>query len=154
MPHFASIARYALQKNEEIVASSEDEPSNTVLARELAGVHKVMTEAVVGSSPRFFSMGAVGRCRWSVILNVVEFGMDIPEAIDAPRIAFVEPSILLVEPEIEPSLREQLAAIGYEVKVRSIGNAHALAIEYDENGRPVRFTGASGRRGAGLALKF
>ena len=55
-------------------------------------------------------------------------------------------------PEVEPSVREQLAAMGHEIKVRNIGNAHALAIEYDENGRPVRFTGASDRRGAGLAL--
>lgn len=89
-----------------------------------------------------------------MIINVVEFGMDISEAIDAPRIAFVEPSTLIVEPEIEPSVREQLAAMGHEIRVRSIGNAHALAIEYDENGRPDRFIGAADRRGGGLAMGF
>ena len=86
-----------------------------------------------------------------MILNVVEFGMDIQTAIDAPRIAFVEPDALVVEPEIDASIREQLAAMGHEITVRDIGNAHALAIEYDETGRPVRFIGASDRRGSGLA---
>jgi gamma-glutamyltranspeptidase/glutathione hydrolase len=89
-----------------------------------------------------------------MILNVVEFGMDLQGAIDAPRIAFVEPSTLIVEPEVESALREQLAAMGHEIEVRGIGNAHALAIEYDESGRPVRFIGAADRRGAGLAAGY
>jgi hypothetical protein len=48
--------RLAHQKNEEITASSEDEPSKTVLGRAFEVDHKVMTEAVVGSSPRLFPM--------------------------------------------------------------------------------------------------
>jgi gamma-glutamyltranspeptidase/glutathione hydrolase len=89
-----------------------------------------------------------------MILNIVEFGMDIQSAIDAPRIAFVEPDRMVVEPEIDWSIREQLAAMGHEITVRGIGNAHALAIEYDEEGRPARFIGASDRRGGGLAEGF
>jgi len=89
-----------------------------------------------------------------MILNVVDFGMDIQGAIDAPRIAFVEPSTLVVEGEIDGSIRKRLAVMGHEIEVRPIGNAHALVIEYDEAGVPVRFTGASDRRGMGLAKGF
>jgi gamma-glutamyltranspeptidase/glutathione hydrolase len=89
-----------------------------------------------------------------MILNVVDFRMDIQQAIDAPRIAFVEPSTLLVEAGIDAAIRDRLSAMGHEVHVAPIGNAHALAIEYDEGGVPVRFTGASDRRGAGLTRGY
>jgi gamma-glutamyltranspeptidase/glutathione hydrolase len=89
-----------------------------------------------------------------MIINTVDFGMDIQEAIDAPRIAFVEPSTLVVEEEIDPAIRERLAAMGHEIQVGPIGNAHALAIEYDEDGVPIRFTGASDRRGTGSARGY
>ena len=59
----SSCSRDAHQKNEEIVALSEDEPPRTVLRYGFEGAHKVMTEAVVGSSPRLFPMGADGQYR-------------------------------------------------------------------------------------------
>ena len=63
LPHFASFAKPAPQRNQGITASSEDKSSRTVLDREFEEVNKVMTEAVVGSPPRCYPMGAAGRCR-------------------------------------------------------------------------------------------
>jgi len=85
-----------------------------------------------------------------MIMNLLDFDMDIEQAIAAPRIAFVEPNTLVVEEGIPETVREQLASMGHEIQVRDIGNANGLAIEYLEDGG-VKFTGASDRRGAGLA---
>jgi gamma-glutamyltranspeptidase/glutathione hydrolase len=88
-----------------------------------------------------------------MIMNLLDFGMSIDEAISAPRIAFIEPNTLAVEETIPESLRQQLADMGHEIEVRFLGNAHGLAIEYLDDGS-VRFTGAADPRGAGLAQGF
>jgi gamma-glutamyltranspeptidase/glutathione hydrolase len=85
-----------------------------------------------------------------MIMNLLDFDMDIEQAIAAPRIAFVEPNTLAVEEGIPQVIRERLAGMGHHVQVRSLGNANGLSIEYLEDGS-VRFTGASDPRGAGLA---
>ena len=85
-----------------------------------------------------------------MIMNLLDHGMTIEEAISSPRIAFVEPNTLAVEETIPESIRQSLADMGHEVQVRYIGNANGLAIEYLENGT-VSFSGASDPRGAGLA---
>ena len=90
-----------------------------------------------------------------MILNIIEFDMDINDALASPRIAFVEPNWLVVEPEISESIRTALAERGHEVNVRHVGNAHGLMIDYDaETGRPVRFHGAADPRGTGLAKGY
>ncbi len=88
-----------------------------------------------------------------MIMNVVDFEMDIYDAIAAPRIAFNVPNYLDVEEAIAPELRDQLAAMGHEIRTRQLGNAHGLTLDY-EFGLPVRFTGASDPRGTGLAKGF
>ncbi len=88
-----------------------------------------------------------------MILNVVDFQMDVQQAIAAPRIAFNVPNHLDVEEAVEQEIREQLAARGHEIRIRNLGNAHGLAIEYDGD-RPVRFTGGSDPRGSGLAKGY
>ena len=85
-----------------------------------------------------------------MIMNLLDFDMSIEDAIAAPRIAFVEPNTLAVEEGIPAAIREQLASMGHEIKVRNLGNANGLAIEYMDDGN-VKFTGASDPRGAGLA---
>jgi gamma-glutamyltranspeptidase/glutathione hydrolase len=85
-----------------------------------------------------------------MIMNLLDHGMTIEEAISSPRIAFVEPNTLAVEETIPEDIRQALADMGHETEVRTIGNAHGLAIEYRDDGS-VRFTGASDPRGAGLA---
>ena len=86
-----------------------------------------------------------------MIMNSVDFGMNIQDAIAAPRIAFNVPNHLDVEESVPQEIRDQLIARGHEVRLRTLGNAHGLTLEYGEDGSPIRFTGGSDPRGIGLA---
>jgi gamma-glutamyltranspeptidase/glutathione hydrolase len=89
-----------------------------------------------------------------MIMNMVDFDMNVQEAIAAPRIAFVEPNTLRVEEAIDASIRSQLEAMGHEIKLGRIGNAHGLSIEYGDHGTPIRFVGGTDPRGAGTAKGY
>jgi gamma-glutamyltranspeptidase/glutathione hydrolase len=89
-----------------------------------------------------------------MIMNMVDFGMNIQEAIAAPRVSFAEPNALIVESGIPETLRKQLESMGHGVRVRGLGNAHGLTIEYDAQGKPIRFTGGADPRGRGLAKGY
>jgi gamma-glutamyltranspeptidase/glutathione hydrolase len=89
-----------------------------------------------------------------MIVNMIDFDMNIQEAIEAPRIAFVEPNTLRVEESIDESIRSELEAMGHEVKVGGIGNAHGLSIEYGDDGKPARFEGGTDLRGMGTAKGY
>jgi hypothetical protein len=49
-------------------------------------------------------------------------------------------------------VRKELAALGHNVRVMRLGNAHGLAVEYDAKGRPQRFSGGADPRGEGAAM--
>lgn len=90
-----------------------------------------------------------------MVMNMLDFGMDIRAALAAPRISFIEPDVLGVEDRIPEAVRRELAARGHKVEVEErLGNAHGLTLEYDAKGRPVRFTGAADPRGIGLAAGY
>ncbi len=94
----------------------------------------------------------IGQTTAQMVLNIIDFGMDIQRAIDEPRISFVEPNELSVEAAIPAAVREELRAMGHRVRVvQRLGNAHGLTVEYDAAGQPVRFSGGSDRRGQGKA---
>jgi gamma-glutamyltranspeptidase/glutathione hydrolase len=96
----------------------------------------------------------IGQTVPQMVMNVIDFQMDIQGAIAAPRVSFFEPDSLLVEPGVPENVRQQLAAKGHKIRVTtrpSIGDGHGLTIEYDASGRPVRFTGGTDPRGEGLA---
>jgi gamma-glutamyltranspeptidase/glutathione hydrolase len=87
-----------------------------------------------------------------IVMNILDFGMDIQEAIAAPRIAFVEPDRIVVEGGIPDDVVSALADRGHNVSVGGrLGNAHGLMIDWSEEGTPVGFTGGADPRGAGLA---
>jgi len=97
----------------------------------------------------------IGQTIPQIVINVLDFGMDIQQAISAPRVSFIEPNDLAVEPGIAPDVVDALAARGHNVVERErIGNAHGLTLEYGEDGRPVRFTGGADTRGTGLARGY
>lgn len=97
----------------------------------------------------------IGQTVPQMVMNLIDFQMDIRQAIEAARISFYEPDQLGVEQSIPVSVREQLADLGHKIRVvTAIGNAHGLAIEYDSARRPVRFTGAADPRGAGKAIGY
>jgi gamma-glutamyltranspeptidase / glutathione hydrolase len=88
-----------------------------------------------------------------MLLNLIDFDMNIQQAIAAPRISFVEPDVLAVDGSLPASVRDELLIRGHNVQVDRhwLGNAHGLTIEYDSEGKPVRFTGGSDPRGEGVA---
>jgi gamma-glutamyltranspeptidase/glutathione hydrolase len=94
----------------------------------------------------------IGQTIPQIVMNAVDFGMDIQQAISAPRISFFEPDSLTVEGTISARVRDELSALGHKIDVtRALGNAHGLTIEYDGAGRPIRFSGGADPRGQGSA---
>lgn len=97
----------------------------------------------------------IGQTVPQIVMNVLDFGMDIQAAIAAPRVSFVEPDQLVLEDRLPSAVVDALTAKGHNVERRSrIGNAHGLTVEYDAIGRPVRFTGGADPRGSGLAKGY
>jgi gamma-glutamyltranspeptidase/glutathione hydrolase len=91
-----------------------------------------------------------------MLTNVIDFDMDIQQAIAAPRFSFVIPDLLDVEEGIPISVRNELSAMGHNVYVdeQGLGNAYGLTIEYGPEGNPVRFTGGADPRGEGAAIGY
>ena len=92
-----------------------------------------------------------------MLMNLIDFDMDVQQAIAAPRISFVEPNEILVDATLPESVRAELSALGHNVRVddgRGLGNAYGLTVEYDDEGRPIRFTGGADPRGVGVAAGY
>ena len=88
-----------------------------------------------------------------MVMNLVDFGMDMGEAIAQPRISFAEPDQLLVDPSLAAETKVTLASIGHFVQDYDEGfwNAHGLTIDYDGSKQPIHYSGAADPRGEGLA---
>ncbi len=94
----------------------------------------------------------IGQTVPQMVMNMIDFGMNVQEAISAPRVSFFEPNGLAVEEGVDEAVRSALATMGHQLEVvGGLGNAHGLAIEYDDKGNPVRFTGGADPRGEGVA---
>jgi gamma-glutamyltranspeptidase/glutathione hydrolase len=94
----------------------------------------------------------IGQTVPQIVMNLVDFRMDIGAALAAPRISFVEPNTLAVEEAVPAEVRTALEALGHEVRaVRALGNAHGVTITWDSDGRPSEFAGAADPRGEGVA---
>ena len=90
-----------------------------------------------------------------MVMNLLDFGMNIQEAIAAPRISFIEPDRLSVERGVPQSVVDVLVARGHQVGVSGgLTNAHGLVIEWGTDGKPVGFAGGADPRGAGLAKGY
>jgi gamma-glutamyltranspeptidase/glutathione hydrolase len=94
----------------------------------------------------------IGQTVPQIVMNLIDFGMDIQAAITAPRISFIEPDVLAVERTIPADVRAGLETLGHRVRsVAGLGSAHGLIIEWDTSGHPARFLGGADPRGSGLA---
>jgi gamma-glutamyltranspeptidase/glutathione hydrolase len=87
-----------------------------------------------------------------IVMDLVDFHMNIQRAIAAPRLSFIEPDVTAVDDGVPEEVRKQLSALGHNVRVMRLGNAHGLTIEYDAQGRPARYSGGSDPRGEGAAI--
>jgi gamma-glutamyltranspeptidase/glutathione hydrolase len=94
----------------------------------------------------------IGQTVPQMVMNLVDFGMDVAAAVEAPRVSFIEPDTIAVEAGIAAGVLGELAARGHILReVPGLGNAHALTVAYDADGRPSRFLGTADPRGRGLA---
>jgi gamma-glutamyltranspeptidase/glutathione hydrolase len=97
----------------------------------------------------------IGQTVPQMVLNLIDYDMNIEEALDAPRISFIEPDELAVEGKVDKDVIESLMNMGHSViKTRGLGNAHGLMINRDKSGKITGFTGAADPRGNGRALAF
>ncbi len=69
-----------------------------------------------------------------IIINLIDFDLSMQEAIDAPKISFVEPNHLLVDAHLPGEVIDALKAKGHQVIEGSIGNAHGIKILREEAG--------------------
>ena len=91
-----------------------------------------------------------------MLMNLIDFDLDVQQSISAPRIAFVEPASFAIDGGLSAPVQSELATLGYDLFVDEygLGNAHGLTIEYDESGEPARFAGGADPRGDGVAVGF
>ena len=97
----------------------------------------------------FGTPGGDQQDQWTLqfFLNLVEFGMDVQEAIEAPRFSSAHfpssfyphgarPGVLRIEDRVDPMVRDELAARGHQVEVRpSWCEGHVLGISFDPEHR-------------------
>ncbi|CAN5780428.1 gamma-glutamyltransferase [soil metagenome] len=91
-----------------------------------------------------------------MLMNVIDYDMNVQQAIAAPRIAFMEPDSLAVDPDLPEPVVNELYRLGYTpyVDEYGLGNAHGLTVEYDETREVDRFTGGADLRSGGVAVGF
>lgn len=89
-----------------------------------------------------------------MIMNLIDFDMNIDQAIQAPRISFVEPNILAVENDIPDQTVQGLQEKGHKIRrFDTLGNAHGIALHY-EDGQFIGFSGGADKRGEGTAKGY
>ena len=89
-----------------------------------------------------------------IIANMLDFDMNVQQAVSAPRFSQVVPDLLVVEGGIPQRVSAELSTLGHDLVPAEypLGNAHALTIEY--GGETTRFTGAADPRGGGSARGY
>lgn len=94
----------------------------------------------------------IGQTVPQMLINLLDFKMELDQALAAGRISFIEPDELAVERRIDEATHDALRQLGHKVRaVDGLGNAHALLLEVGEDGIPIAFQGAADPRGSGLA---
>jgi gamma-glutamyltranspeptidase/glutathione hydrolase len=93
-----------------------------------------------------------------MIINLIDFDMNVQQAIAAPRISFTAPNSYAVDAGMPASVQGGLEAAGHDVYIDEygLGNAHGLTIEYGPGkaGEPTRFTGGADPRAEGIATGY
>ena len=86
------------------------------------------------------------------IVGVLDHGLNVQEAVAAPHYLARFGAVELEQRRDLDSLRDALEALGHTVEVRSLNSGlHAIAFEYDDDGRPTLYGGADPRR-EGVAI--
>jgi len=82
-----------------------------------------------------------------IIINLIDYNMSMQEAIDAPKISFVEPDIIQSDPYMPDSVLRELKKMGHKVKKGYIGNAHGIKIIRNKKGDIISIDTGVDKRG-------
>ena len=85
-----------------------------------------------------------------IIFNLIDFKMGMQESIDAPKLSFVEPDLIIADEHMDEGIIEGLKSLGHNVRTSRIGNAHGILIFLDENGNVDSLEVGEDFRGASL----
>lgn len=85
-----------------------------------------------------------------IIFNLIDFEMSMQDAIDAPKIAFVEPNSIRVEQNVPQQVVISLNEKGHHISRGKIGNATGIKI-IKNNGKISYFDVGIDKRGEGRA---
>lgn len=120
-----------------------------------------MTPTIVTREGKLFMvLGAPGGSRiitgvTQVLLNVIDFGMTVQQAVDQPRLHHQwQPDTLYLERGFSPDTRALLEGRGHRVEeTGNVGSVEAILVGTDAQGR-VWLQGASNGRSAGKAAGY
>ena len=123
--------------------------------------HTIIPAMVFKDGKLFMSFGVMGGAiqpqgHVQVLVNIIDLGMDLQQAIDAPRFRFMTGKSVLLEDELTAPVIEKLIAMGHVratapgVLRSSMGGGQAIMID------PISGTlmGASDPRKDGMALGY
>lgn len=123
--------------------------------------HTIIPAMVFKDNDLFMSFGVMGggiqpQGHVQVLVNIIDLGMGLQQAIDAPRYRYMSDRDVLLEDEIPATVINQLMALGHRrasppgILRSSMGGGQAIMID------PVSRTlmGASDRRKDGLAIGY
>jgi gamma-glutamyltranspeptidase/glutathione hydrolase len=86
-----------------------------------------------------------------IIFNLIDFEMSMQEAIDAPKIAFIEPNSIRADRDMSQAVINSLIEKGHHIIQGGIGNANGIKIIYNNNGTIANFDVGIDKRGEGKA---
>ena len=86
-----------------------------------------------------------------IIFNLIDFKMSMQEAIDSPKIAFVEPNSIRADQDMPEAVINSLKKMGHQIRMGNIGNATGIKIAYDKAGKISLFDVGIDKRGEGRA---
>lgn len=136
---------------------SLDEKSWNRLEPHKRTMHTLNPLMVFKDDRPYIVMGVIGGDQQTqgsqqIIVNVVDFGMNIQDALDAPRWSSLNGTVIGLEPAIGEDVRKGLEAKGYEITKQDVYFGGAQAIMLDpETGNLL---GASDKRIGGIALGY
>ncbi len=109
-------ALFSMEKGHVNMIEPHKRPFHTIIpAMVFKNGEFYMTYGVMGGS-----MQPQGHVQ--VLLNMVEFGMNIQEAIEAPRFRHYDDNTVELEPEIGPDVRNKLTAMGHKITPHEQGS--------------------------------
>ncbi|HEY8449171.1 MAG TPA: gamma-glutamyltransferase [Bacillota bacterium] len=92
--------------------------------------HTIIPSLVLKDDEWLLCFGVMGglmqpQGQLQVLLNLLDFGMDVQEALDAPRFRYLEGSRVWLEPGLDARVGQTLRARGHDACVPALGSADA-----------------------------